>query len=182
MKKYSESQIKTMDYLAYAASAIVFLLVVFMRKIHFETSIDFRILPMIYSILNAIAAFILVFAYRAIKSGNVILHQKLMTTAIVISTVFLMLYVLYHVTNADTKFCKTDSVVRAIYFFILITHIILAAISFPFIIFTFIRGYAGQFDKHKKLAYWVFPIWLYVCITGPICYLMLYPCYEINLR
>jgi len=182
MKKFSDSQIKTLDLLAYAASAIVFLLVIFMRKIHFETSIDFRILPMIYSILNALAACILVFAYRAIKSGNAILHQKLMTTAIAISTLFLLLYVLYHVTNADTKFCKTGPVVRAIYFFILITHIVLAAISFPFIIFTFIRGYAGQYESHKKLAYWVFPIWLYVCVSGPICYLMLYPCYEINLR
>ncbi|MBK7467241.1 MAG: DUF420 domain-containing protein [Saprospiraceae bacterium] len=180
MKKFTDSDIRKYDLFAYIASVIVFLLIVFMRKIHFESSIDFRILPAIYSSLNAIAAILLILAYRAIKNKNVELHRRLMTTAIVISTVFLMMYVLYHITNSDTKFCRQDSIVRLIYFFILITHIVLAAISFPFIIFTFIRGYTEQFERHKKLAYWVFPVWLYVCITGPICYLMLFPCYEIN--
>ena len=123
MKKFTDSDIRKYDLFAYIASVIVFLLIVFMRKIHFESSIDFRI------------------------------------------TVFLRMYVLYHITNSDTKFCRQDSIVRLIYFFILITHIVLAAISFPFIIFTFIRGYTEQFERHKKLAYWVFPVWLYVCIT-----------------
>ena len=100
MKKFTDSDIRKYDLFAYIASVIVFLLIVFMRKIHFESSIDFRILPAIYSSLNAIAAILLILAYRAIKNKNVELHRRLMTTAIVISTVFLMMYVLYHITNS----------------------------------------------------------------------------------
>lgn len=176
MKNFNADQLKKLEYLAYIVSVIVFLIVIFMRKIHVNSSIDFSFLPGIYSTLNTICAVLLIIGVKAIKDHKKELHRKLMTTAFIISGVFLLLYVLYHITTPETKFCNETSWLRAIYFILLITHIVLAGISFPFIIFTFLRGYTEQFDRHKRLAKWIFPIWLYVCITGPICYLLLYPC------
>jgi putative membrane protein len=92
------------------------------------------------------------------------------------SALFLLSYVLYHFTTPETRF-GGEGVIRYIYFFILITHIILAALTLPFILLTFNRAYTDQFDRHRKMARWVFPLWLYVAVTGPICYLMLKPYY-----
>ncbi|MCL4157717.1 UNVERIFIED_CONTAM: hypothetical protein GTU68_034633 [Idotea baltica] len=105
------------------------------------------------------------------------LHRKLMTTAMLLSALFLLSYVVYHFTTPETKFCG-EGAIRMVYFFFLITHIILAAAILPFILFTYIRAYTNQFEKHVKLARWVFPLWLYVAVTGPILFLMLSPCYN----
>jgi putative membrane protein len=92
------------------------------------------------------------------------------------SVVFLLSYVVYHMTNDPTRY-QGDGMARMIYFLLLISHIIFAAVSLPFILFTFIAAWTNRFDDHRRLARWVYPMWLYVAVTGPICYLMLRPYY-----
>ena len=167
---------KKLNKWAWVLSIVVFLVVVFMRRIRLETDIDFGFLPPLYSSLNAFTAFFLIAALVSIKKGRASLHRKLMTVALGLSVLFLACYVVYHITTPETAYCGEGSI-RYLYFFLLITHIILAAGILPFILFTYIRAYTNQFDRHKKMARWVFPFWLYVAATGPILYLMLMPCY-----
>ena len=108
--------------------------------------------------------------------GKVRLHRSTMLAAMGFSVLFLLSYVAYHMTNDPTKY-GGEGVARTIYFILLITHIILAAISLPFILFTFIAAWTNRFEAHRSLARWVYPMWLYVAVTGPICYLMLRPYY-----
>ncbi|MEL6391001.1 MAG: DUF420 domain-containing protein [Bacteroidota bacterium] len=162
---------------AWIVSGVVFLLVVAMRRISIESSIDFTWLPGFYSILNALAAVTLIMALIAIKRSNAKLHRRLTTTALVFSALFLVCYVLYHITNEATSYCG-EGPIRTIYFILLISHILLAATTLPFILVTYIRAFTNQFALHKKMARWVFPLWLYVAITGPVIYLMISPCYS----
>jgi putative membrane protein len=173
----NQKQIRTLNFGASILSVCVLLVVVLMRRIHLETSFDFGFLPPLYSSLNVFSAILLIIAYWHIKNKRIVQHQKIMTSAMLTSFIFLLCYVLYHITTPETMYCK-EGVIRYVYFFLLISHVILAAISFPFVLFTFVRGYTRQDEAHKKMARWIFPIWLYVCITGPLCYLMLYPCYK----
>ena len=119
---------------------------------------------------------LLIIALVLIKQKKIIAHRNVMFTAMITSALFLVSYVLYHFTTPETLFCK-EGPIRIIYFILLISHVFLAAIIFPFILFTLIRGFTYQIEKHKKMARWVFPIWLYVAVTGPILYLMLRSCY-----
>lgn len=167
---------KKLNVVAIVISVIVFLVVVMMRRIKLETGIDFSFLPPFHSTLNGLASVTLLGALWFIKQRNVHWHRNLMITAMVLSVLFLLSYVTYHLTTPETPFCK-EGAIRYIYFFLLISHIILAAIILPFILFTFIRAITHQFDRHVKIARWVFPLWLYVTITGPILYLMLRDCY-----
>lgn len=173
MEKYS---IKQMDRLAYVVSAAVLVLVVLMRRIKIPTSIDFSFLPPFHATLNAITGVILIAALVFIKQKNIKAHKAAIMTAMVTSVIFLLSYVLYHFTTEETKFCQ-EGTIRTIYFILLITHIVLAAVSLPFILLTFNRGFKMETARHKKMARWVYPLWLYVAFTGPICYLMLKPCY-----
>ena len=168
---------KKLNKLAWATTAIVLLLVTFMHRIHFDTDIDFTFLPAVYSILNALTAVILLAGLYFIKNRQSEKHEKAMTLAMVTSLLFLLGYVVYHMTNADTKFLG-EGWIRPVYFFLLISHIVLAAVIFPFILFTYIRAFTAQFDRHKKMARWVYWLWLYVAVTGPVLYLMIKPYYK----
>ncbi len=162
---------------AWIVSLVVFLLVVSMRRFKIQTSIDFTMLPAIYSGLNVITALLLIIAYYFIRvKKNMARHRAAMQFAIVCSTLFLLLYVLYHITTQETLYCG-EGVIRILYFVILISHIILAATILPFILMTYIRAYTNQFVKHKRMARWVWPLWLYVAITGPLVYVFLLPCH-----
>ena len=167
---------RRLNRVAWFVSAIVLGLVVMMRRIKVDTAIDFSILPGVHATLNTITSVVLIAAFIQIKAGRVELHRKLMFAAIFLSLLFLMSYVTYHITTPETPFCQEGGI-RIVYFILLISHVLLAAIIFPFILFTFVRAYTGQYDRHKKMARWVFPIWLYVAVSGPIVYLMLRPCY-----
>ncbi len=167
---------KKLNRLAYLISFVVLLLVGMMRRIKFDTGIDFSFLPPLHASLNALAALILLLAFYFIKNGQVENHRKAIYAAMVCSGLFLVSYVLYHFTTPETKY-GGEGTMRTIYFILLITHVVLAAVILPFILLTFTRAYTNQFERHKKMARWVFPIWLYVAITGPICYLMLKPYY-----
>ena len=133
-------------------------------------------LPPIYATINGITALVLVAAVLAIKNGKRKLHQRLMTTAIALSVSFLVMYVAYHMTSDSTKF-GGEGTIRLVYFFILITHIVLSIAIIPFVLISYVRALAAKFDTHKKIAKITFPIWLYVAVTGVIVYLMISPYY-----
>ncbi len=135
-----------------------------------------RFLPPIYATINGITALILIFAVVAIKRGNRFLHERLMTTAIGCSVLFLIMYVAYHMTSDSTSFGGTGNI-RYVYFFILITHILLSIAIIPMVLITYVRALAQKFDSHRKIARVTFPIWLYVAISGVVVYLMISPYY-----
>lgn len=168
---------KKLNRVAWVITVAVLALVVGMRRIRLDLGIDFTFLPAVYSTLNALTAVVLLFGLYFIKNGQRDRHQKAMTFAMVSSLLFLLGYVLYHITTEETKF-GGEGTIRSIYFFLLITHVVLAAVIFPFILFTYIRGFTKQFDRHKKMARWVYWVWLYVALTGPVLYMMIKPYYE----
>lgn len=133
-------------------------------------------LPPIYATINGITAVVLVSAVVAIKKGNKDMHQRLMTLAIVLSLAFLVMYVAYHMTADSTKF-GGEGFIRWVYFFLLISHILLSIAVIPLVLITYVRALAAKFDQHKKIAKITFPIWLYVAVTGVIVYLMIAPYY-----
>ena len=133
-------------------------------------------LPPIYATINGITAVLLVAGVWAIKNRKRQLHENLMKTAIACSVAFLGMYVAYHMTADSTKF-GGEGAIKYIYYFILITHIILSVIIIPFVLITYVRALAERFDKHRKLARITYPMWLYVAVTGVIVYLMISPYY-----
>lgn len=133
-------------------------------------------LPPIYASINGVTAVVLVTAVLAIKKGNRKLHERLMTFAIALSLAFLVMYVAYHMTTESTKF-GGEGANKVIYFFILISHILLSIAVIPLVLITYVRALAAKFDQHKKIAKITFPIWLYVAVTGVIVYLMIAPYY-----
>ena len=160
-------------------TVVVWILVGAMRrpeKIQLPEGITLDFLPATHAVLNSLVAVFLVAALVMIKKGNVALHKKFVSAAMICSAVFLLCYVAYHFTNEETKF-GGDGAVWYFYISLLVSHIILAAVSLPFILLTWVYGQTNQFKKHRKLAKYVFPVWLYVAVTGPICYLMLRPYY-----
>lgn len=133
-------------------------------------------LPPIYAVINGLTAVVLVGGVLAIKGGRMDLHKKCMTTAIALSVAFLVMYVAYHMTSDSTKF-GGEGAIRYVYFFILITHILLSIAVIPLVLITYVRALAEKFDRHKKIAKITFPIWLYVAVTGVVVYLMISPYY-----
>lgn len=145
----------------------------------FKVKIDLQLpifLPPIYATINAITAVLLILAVWAIKNNNRVLHARIMKTAIMCSVVFLVLYVLYHMTSDSTKF-GGEGPVKYIYFFVLLTHILLSIIIIPFVLITYVRAITADFEKHKKIAKFTFPLWLYVAVSGVVVYLMISPYY-----
>jgi putative membrane protein len=167
---------KKLNLVAYLVSAVVLLLVGAMRRYKIDLGVDFSFLPPLHAGLNALTALILIYAFIQIKNKRVEAHRKAIYAAMVTSALFLLSYVLYHFTTPETKFGGVGFI-RTLYFLLLISHIFLAALTLPFILLTFNRAFTGQFERHRKMSRWVFPLWLYVAITGPICYLMLKPYY-----
>jgi putative membrane protein len=167
---------KRLNVVAYVVSALVLLLVGAMRRFKIDLGVDFSFLPPIHASLNALCAVILLLAFYFIKNKQVENHRRAIYAAMLCSALFLISYVLYHFTTPETRY-GGQGAMRTVYFFFLITHVVLAAVILPFILLTFTRAYTNQFERHKKMARWVFPLWLYVAITGPICYLMLRPYY-----
>ena len=137
---------------------------------------DFSFLPPIYASINGLTAVILISAIVAIKNGNRRLHERLMKVCLGLSAMFLIMYVVYHMTSESTSYGGLGAI-RYVYFFILISHILLSIGVIPLVLVTFVRALAQRFDKHKKLARWTFPIWLYVAVTGVVVYLMISPYY-----
>lgn len=133
-------------------------------------------LPPIYAGINALTSVLLVAAFWAIKNKKIDLHENLVKTCMALSAVFLILYVLYHMTSDSTSY-GGEGLIRWIYFFVLISHILLSIVVIPFVLVTFVRGLTRDVERHKKIARITFPLWLYVTITGVIVYVMISPYY-----
>ncbi len=174
-------------------SVVVFVAVSFLTKftITVELPFDKHIFALANAIINATVAILLVAALVAVKQKKYTVHKNIMRTALFLSVLFLVSYIAHHLLAGETKFGDTDhdgivsiaeqAVVgnlRAFYFILLFTHIILAATSLPFILFTAYRGLTSEFEDHKKIARRIWPIWFYVAVTGPLVYLMISPYYS----
>ena len=133
-------------------------------------------LPPIYASINALTAVLLIFAFIAIKQKKIIIHERLMKTSIALSLVFLLMYVAYHMTSDPTPY-GGKGIIKGVYFFILISHILLSIGIIPMVLVTYVRAISKLFEDHRKIAKITFPIWLYIAITGVIVYLMISPYY-----
>ena len=145
----------------------------------FGVRVDYELpifLPPIYSSLNALTAVLLVLALVAIKSKKIKLHQRLMQTCIALSLVFLVMYIAYHMTTDPTTF-GGEGYVKSLYFFILISHILLSIALIPLVLISYVRAFQEEFPAHRKISKITFPIWLYVAVTGVVVYLMISPYY-----
>ncbi|MFM1854174.1 MAG: hypothetical protein RL164_1492 [Bacteroidota bacterium] len=152
--------------------------------------VDFSFLPPIYAGINAATAALLIMALRFIKKGNVQLHQKTIQMALVLSVLFLLCYVAYHMTSDSTVYGDLDAngqldeieksavaSTRLAYIILLLSHIFLSVAVIPVVLFTYLQAWEGNYQKHKKWAKFAFPIWLYVAVTGVIVYFMISPYY-----
>ncbi len=134
-------------------------------------------LPPIYASINGYTSIILLIALWAIKKRKIILHEQLMKTAIGLSLAFLVMYVAYHLTSDPTPY-GGEGIMKSVYYFILISHIILSVAIIPLVLISFVRAFSQQFTAHRKIARITFPIWLYITTTGVIIYLMISPYYS----
>ena len=193
-----EERAESLKKLVWIVSGLVFALVLMMRspfKIPLPENMEMSFLPPFHALLNTLVAACLLGGLLFLARKNFKAHQRCMTGALILSGLFLLSYVAYHFTTVETQFGDADGngelsdeeremvgSSRVIYLVILITHIVAAAVSFPLILMTFVHAWTNNFAKHKKLARIVFPIWLFVAVTGPICYYMLKPFYPWELE
>ena len=174
-------------------SGVVFMVIVLLSRftLEIELGFDVHIFATINAFLNSTIALLLVLALWAVKNKNYLLHKRLMLTALVLSVLFLVSYIAHHLLAGEAKFGDSDfngivseaeklevGNLRIVYFIILATHIFLAAIILPFILFTAYRALTAEYEMHKKLARITWPLWFYVAVTGPIIYLMICPYYS----
>lgn len=164
--------------LIFVVSFVVFAAVVILSRVKLEVDLGFNVhvFAAINAAINSIVSVLLIAAFIAIRAKQYIAHRNLMVAAMLLSILFLVSYIAHHLLAGDTKF-GGEGTIRYIYYFILITHIFLAAIILPFILFTAYRSLTGEFEKHKKLARYTWPLWLYVSITGVLVYLFISPYY-----
>lgn len=177
----------------YLFSFVVFAAVVLLNriKINIDLGFDVHLFASANAIINSFVAVLLIFALIAVKAKNYKLHKNIMLTAMMLSVLFLVSYICHHLFAGDTKFGDTNldglvseteksavGNVRLIYYIILGTHIPLAGIILPFILFSAYRGLTGEYEKHKKLVRITWPIWFYVAVTGVIVYWMISPYYS----
>lgn len=160
-----------------ALSIVIPLAVAALFRIKIPNVEPLSFLPPIYASINAFTAVLLVASVVAIKKGNKKQHEQLNTLAIICSALFLVMYVAYHMTSNSTPFGGKGTI-RYIYYFVLITHILLSIVIIPFVLITFMRARLGKFPEHKKIAKITFPLWLYVAVTGVIVYIMIAPYYK----
>ena len=157
-------------------SIIIPLAVAIFFKVKVE-GYDFRFLPGIYATINAITAVLLIISVINIKMGRRTIHEWLMKTCVGLSASFLVLYILYHMTTPSTIY-GGDGIIKYFYYFILISHILLSVAITPLVLFTLAFAVGGNFERHKRLAKFTFPIWLYVTVSGVLVYLMISPYYQ----
>ncbi|HTN37780.1 MAG TPA: DUF420 domain-containing protein [Arachidicoccus sp.] len=161
-------------------SIIVFCIIVALGKFkltHVDLGFDPHVFGLIGAVTNTIVTVILITALIAVKGKHYLLHKRLMITALVLSVLFLCAYICHNLFAGETKFGGTG-MIRTVYFVILSTHILLASVMLPIILYTAYRGLTGEWDKHKKIARITWPLWLYIAITGPVIYCMISPYYS----
>lgn len=159
-------------------SAIVFIAVTALGRITVKADLGFNVhlFAKANAIINSCVALLLIAALIAVKAKQYLLHKRIMLTAMVLSILFLASYICHHLFAGDTKF-GDEGTMKTIYYIILFTHIPLAGLILPFILFTAYRAMTGEWERHRKLAKITWPVWLYVAITGVLVYLMISPYY-----
>ncbi|KRO67420.1 MAG: hypothetical protein ABR84_07565 [Cryomorphaceae bacterium BACL21 MAG-121220-bin10] len=173
MKKAIQRRYK---FIIWSLSIVIPVVVVILFQVRIPNVAALMFLPPIYATINGLTALLLLLAVRQIKRGNRASHERLMKLAILCSIAFLVMYVAYHMTSDPTPY-GGEGFVAILYYFILISHILLSVTVIPLVLFTYHYASIEAFDKHKKLAKITFPIWLYVAVTGVIVYLMIAPYY-----
>lgn len=185
---------KKANLLIIVVSVVIFLVVASLSRIPpppFPFSFSVHVFAFINSVINSAVAVLLVAGLIAVKQRKFVLHKSIMMVAIVLSVLFLVFYIGHHLFAGDSKYgdlnhdgilstAETAAVggIRYFYYFILITHIILAAVILPFILFTAYRALTGEYSRHKKLARYTWPLWFYVAVTGVLVYWMIVPYYS----
>jgi putative membrane protein len=157
-------------------SILIPVVVAVLSRVRIPNIAPLDMLPPIYAIINGATAILLVVAVMQIKRGNKRKHQVLMKINILLSLLFLIMYIAYHVTS-EMAIYGGEGIIRYVYYFILASHIILSGILVPLVLFTYKHAAMGQYLKHRKLARITFPIWFYVAVTGVVVYLMISPYY-----
>ncbi|PQA54045.1 DUF420 domain-containing protein [Siphonobacter curvatus] len=137
-----------------------------------------KLLPHLNALINTATAVLLIIGYIMIKRGNVAAHRRAMQTAFVLGSLFLVSYVLYHLTNESTAFGGVGVGVRTFYYVILVSHIVLSIVVVPFVLLAVYYAWSNQIPRHKRIVKVTYPVWLYVSVTGVIAYLMISPYYQ----
>ncbi|MBT8036435.1 MAG: DUF420 domain-containing protein [Verrucomicrobiae bacterium] len=170
------AKLKVLTRTSWVLSVIVFTVVGVMGRYKLDIGVSLPWLPPLHAVLNSLVAISLVVAVIAIRNKNVTLHKRAIGLAVLCSVVFLISYVTYHSTQHEVRY-GGEGRAKTIYLILLLSHILTAAVSLPFILITLSLGATNHFARHRKMARWVFPLWLYVAVTGPVCYLLLRPYY-----
>lgn len=172
----NDSKAKTIILLV---SIVVFAAIVLLGRVKLDVDLGFdeHVFAKINAVINTLVSILLIAGIITAKQRKYRIHKSIMLTAMVLSLLFLVSYICHHLFAGETKFGGVGTV-RYIYYFILGTHIILAAIILPFILFTAYRALINENEKHRKLAKITWPIWFYVAVTGPIVYLLISPYYS----
>ena len=172
---------KVAKWLIWIVSFVVFGAVVFLVNIKLFKGVNLgfnvHYLALFNAVINGTVSVLLVWGLIAIKNKNYVQHKNVMMTAIVLSSLFLLSYIGHHLLADETKYAGIHDVKYYVYLFILITHIFLATIILPFILFTAYRALSGEYEMHKKLAKYTWPLWLYVSVTGVLVYWLISPYY-----
>ena len=184
---------RTANILIFTVSVVVFAAVVLLSKIRIDVDLPFNVhvFAFLNAVINSMVAILLVAGLVAVKQGKYLVHKRIMTTAIFLSVLFLLSYIAHHLLAGDTRFgdinhdgiLSEDETVaagtmRSVYLAILLTHIPLAGIILPFILFTAYRSMTGEYARHKKLARITWPVWFYVAVTGVLVFIMIRPYYD----
>lgn len=179
--------------LIFTVSIVVFAAVVLLSKIRLELDLPFNVhvFAFLNAVINSLVAILLVAGLFAVKQGKYLVHKRIMITAIFLSVLFLLSYIAHHLLAGDTRFgdINHDGILtdeektaagsmRSVYLAILLTHIPLAGIILPFILFTAYRSMTGEYARHKKLARITWPVWFYVAVTGVLVFIMIRPYYD----
>ena len=156
---------------------VVALLMLFPNIFHIASeNYDFSSLPFFHAVLNGSTAILIFTGFVLIKNKKTQLHKTAMLSAFVLSSIFLVSYVISKITNEPIPF-GGEGMIRYVYFFILISHILLSIPVLPLALFSIYRGITGEIEKHKSIVKWTFPIWMYVSVTGVLVYLLMHPYY-----
>jgi putative membrane protein len=182
-------QIKKVKRLILTLSIVIPLAVAILFKVHIH-GLDLSVLPAIYATINGLTAITLILAVRAIKNGNRARHRQYIRVSLLLSVLFLVMYVLYHMTSSSTLYGDTNhsgsidileraklGVISYVYYLLLITHIVLSIAVVPLVLYTYLWAWMGSYEKHKRWTRFAFPIWLYVAVSGVLVYLMISPYY-----
>ena len=174
MNTMEQAQIKKTRNLITLVSIVIPLAVAILFKVRIP-NVDLSFLPPFYATINGITAVTLVAALIMIKKKNMNMHRKLIRISLMLSLIFLVCYVAYHMTSDPTIYGGS---MEGLYYFILISHIGLSLVVVPLVLFTYLFAWQGNFEKHKKWTKISWPIWFYVAVTGVIVYLMISPYYK----